>query len=266
MAETFLIAVAGGMLMSLGVGRVDLMAGRFVRLVGVLTLALSTGVFVSLLRTDPLDNGALAIAGTALALGTAIAAAALTAISGLPWNRLGVVRFVVIAGGVMGIAASDVCAIGSDALADTFGFAIVHLIGQVLAAMLLGSVTVAWLLGHAYLTATKMSITPLRSLSKLLSVSVALRCVYLVAAGLVLMYGHVADGGMSTRLLGSWLVLSLRICVGLIAVAVFAYMVRDCVKLRSTQSATGILYFASIFVYIGELSSRYLAGELGLPL
>ncbi len=266
MIETFLIAVTGGMLMSLGVGRVDLMAGRFVRFVGALTLALSTGVFVSLLRKNPLDNGTLAIAGAALALGTAISAAALTAISGLLPDRFRVVRAIVIVGGVMGIAASDVCAISSDALAGTWWLAIIHLVGQVLAAMLLGSVTVAWLLGHAYLTATKMPITPLRSLSKLLSVSVTLRCGYLVVAGLILMYGQGSDDGMSTRLLGSWLILSLRICVGLIAVAVFAYMVRDCVKLRSTQSATGILYFASIFVYIGELSSRYLAGELGLPL
>ena len=59
---------------------------------------------------------------------------------------------------------------------------------------------------------------------------------------------------------------TLRRAVGLLAVSLFAYMVWDCVKLRSTQSATGILYFASVFVYIGELSSQHLAGDIGIPL
>lgn len=54
--------------------------------------------------------------------------------------------------------------------------------------------------------------------------------------------------------------------MGLVAVAVFAYMVTDCVRLRSTQSATGILYFASLFVYMGELAGLWLILECGWPL
>ena len=46
----------------------------------------------------------------------------------------------------------------------------------------------------------------------------------------------------------------------------FAYMVADCVRLRSTQSATGILYFGSVFAYIGELASQQLLLDCGWPL
>ena len=55
----------------------------------------------------------------------------------------------------------------------------------------------------------------------------------------------------------------LRVGVGLLPVAVFAYMSLDCVRRRSTQSETGILYFASVFTYIGELCSLHLIGQLG---
>jgi hypothetical protein len=36
-------------------------------------------------------------------------------------------------------------------------------------------------------------------------------------------------------------------------------MAWQCVRLRSTQSATGILFFASVLVAIGELTSQQLA-------
>ena len=62
------------------------------------------------------------------------------------------------------------------------------------------------------------------------------------------------------------MILTLRIAVGLLAVGLFAYMVADCVRLRSTQSATGILYFASIFAYVGELANLQLIAQYGWPL
>ena len=63
-----------------------------------------------------------------------------------------------------------------------------------------------------------------------------------------------------------WLVASLKIGVGLVAVGAFAYMVADCVRLRSTQSATGILYFGSLFAYVGELAGLQLLTECGWPI
>jgi hypothetical protein len=64
----------------------------------------------------------------------------------------------------------------------------------------------------------------------------------------------------------SWLIVFLRVGLGIVGVGAFTYMVLDCVRLRSTQSATGILYFGSIFAYIGELASQYLLYEWGWPI
>jgi hypothetical protein len=69
-----------------------------------------------------------------------------------------------------------------------------------------------------------------------------------------------------TDLAMAWLIVILRVGVGLAAVAVFAYMVSDCVRMRSTQSATGILYFGSVFTYIGEFCALDFLRDYGWPL
>jgi hypothetical protein len=166
----------------------------------------------------------------------------------------------------MGIAASVLYmnnqSTGNQGLA-TFGM----ITGQVLGAWLLGSITLAWLLGHAYLTATKMTIAPLRYFSRTLSMAVAVRVTFLVlAAALAWWMQDTSVPTVWTRLEQWWLIALLRVGVGLVAVAIMTYMVADCVRLRSTQSATGILYFASVMAYVGELASQYLTRELGWPL
>ena len=46
---------------------------------------------------------------------------------------------------------------------------------------------------------------------------------------------------------------------------VFTYMAHDCVRRRSTQAATGILYVTGVLVFIGEIIALYLVRETGLP-
>ena len=75
-----------------------------------------------------------------------------------------------------------------------------------------------------------------------------------------------ADASIVGRLWNAWLIVTMRVAIGLVAVGFFAYMVADCVRLRSTQSATGILYFGSVFAYIGELASQQLLLDCGWPL
>jgi hypothetical protein len=60
-----------------------------------------------------------------------------------------------------------------------------------------------------------------------------------------------------------WLLISIRVGIGLLIPSVFALMAWSCVKLRSTQSATGILFFTSILVIIGELTAQHLATSWG---
>ena len=56
-----------------------------------------------------------------------------------------------------------------------------------------------------------------------------------------------------------------RWLVGLLVPAVFVYMAHDCIKRRSTQSATGILYVAGVLIFIGEIVALYLVRSSGLP-
>ena len=57
---------------------------------------------------------------------------------------------------------------------------------------------------------------------------------------------------------------STRWLVGLLVPAVFVYMAHDCIKRRSTQSATGILYVAGVLIFIGEIVALYLVRGDGI--
>ena len=180
-----------------------------------------------------------------------------------------------VVGGLAGIVGACVAVGGTAALGagsasggDVSLLArIMLVVSEILAAFLLGSMTVAWLLGHAYLTATKMTIEPLRHFSRVVSWSASARLLFAVISAAIAWYlGRSGGSDAWGQLAGAWLIVSLRVGVGLVGVGVFAYMVADCVRLRSTQSATGILYFGSIFVYIGELAALQLVAECGWPL
>ena len=56
-----------------------------------------------------------------------------------------------------------------------------------------------------------------------------------------------------------------RWLVGLLVPAVFIYMADDCIRRRSTQSATGILYVTAVLIFIGEIVALYLVRATGLP-
>jgi hypothetical protein len=56
-----------------------------------------------------------------------------------------------------------------------------------------------------------------------------------------------------------------RWAVGLGVPAAFIYMAHDCIRRRSTQAATGILYVTGVLVFIGEIVALYLLRETGLP-
>ncbi len=269
MIETFLCLVCGGMMLAMAMGRLRDTSPRFVTLVGMIALALASVVTAWCWTHRPTEISRIWWIAEALSIIAAASAATLIIIAGVSQRAISAQRTMSAIGGAAGTAAACLWIWTGD-ITPAWGAAEIamYVTGQILAAFMLGSVTIAWLLGHMYLTASKMTIAPLRRLSNLFGIAVGLRWAYLLISILVLHYGLLAsEEGMSwTRLMGPWLVMSLRIAVGLLATAVFAWMVSDCVRLRSTQSATGILYFASIFVYIGELSSQHLLTDLGLPL
>ncbi len=273
MFVSFLYSLAGGLLGVLATGRLDEIAWRFVRLAGVLALASAALPTAWSIKSDGFALNSPHTLASGLGIAMAICAMLVVFLAPSGPNLLKLKRAVCFVGGVCGIIAAILSVPG-----DYSRLATGLLVGnELLAAMLLGSITLSWLLGHAYLTATKMTIAPLQHFSRVLSLAIICRIVFaLVSIGVALSISHGGNLDGSTVLMTSvglpapianqWLVLSLRGAVGLLSVAVFAYMVADCVKLRSTQSATGILYFGSVFAYVGELANLYLLMELGWPI
>jgi hypothetical protein len=117
------------------------------------------------------------------------------------------------------------------------------------------------LLGHAYLTASKMTMAPFRRLNLWLAGATALRA--LVSLGGVLLLHRWRPVEMLWGVYGLYMLT--RWAVGLGVPAVFVYMAHDCIRRRSTQAATGILYVTGVLVFIGEIVALYLLRETGLP-
>jgi hypothetical protein len=124
------------------------------------------------------------------------------------------------------------------------------------AAAYLGLALTAMLLGHWYLIAPNLSITPLLRLLTALFVATGLRSLS-VGAGLWM----ATDGRFDFGYLG-WLWLALRVLAGLVAAPALFWMAWESAKIRSTQSATGILYAADVLAVVGELTDQLLMAHL----
>jgi hypothetical protein len=128
---------------------------------------------------------------------------------------------------------------------------------------LLGATLTAMLLGHHYLTAPAMSIDPLKRIVSLMATALLARCL-LAGLGLwasrafALGPGAYADGP------DAGMVLAARWGMGFVGTAIATYMTWKTAQIRSTQSATGILYITMIFVLFGELTSMIMAGRAGV--
>ena len=126
-------------------------------------------------------------------------------------------------------------------------------------AALLGGVAATMLLGHWYLVETSLSIRPLSVGSSMFTGATGLRigvaAVALISGGVAeLRLGSVSDLIYSTPAL----FFSFRVLTGLLFPAFLALMIRNTVRIRSTQSATGLLYVALILVLFGELTAAFL--------
>ncbi len=267
MLTPLLILTAGGMCLALASCPLTKMPWQFVRMICVIALATATTAAVWLVhqRIEGTPRQSLVVDVATIASAT-LALAALS-VSPLLHSRRhnvsGLVRSLLGLCGAAGLVAGLLWAEPTPTASPRAPSAA---ISHVLGGLLLGSVTVTWLLGHRYLTASEMTIDPLKRASQFLFVALGARwCFLLVMLSVGALASGVADadGAFLTRLTSSWMPLSMRIGIGLVLPTVFAYMVWQCVRLRSTQSATGILFFMSILVAVGELTSRYLISSMG---
>jgi len=128
------------------------------------------------------------------------------------------------------------------------------LAGAFSSALLLGAATSAMLMGHNYLVAPTMTMTPLYRLLGALTVALAVRA---AADGWALAQ-WTRDFDLGNLRADERLWLPVRWLVGLAAPAALCWMAFQTARIRSTQSATGILYVAVIFCFLGELTALLL--------
>jgi hypothetical protein len=129
-------------------------------------------------------------------------------------------------------------------------------------AALLGTALTAMLVGHSYLISPGMALTPL------------MQCFFAGAVALIVRVGVIGWGLWCwteitpTYNLNNELVLWLpvRWLVGVLAPLGLGLMAYSAARIRSTQSATGILYVVVVCGFLGELLGLLLTRQTGLPL
>jgi hypothetical protein len=126
------------------------------------------------------------------------------------------------------------------------------------AALLLGTVLGAMVLGHWYLVDHKMPIEPLRAAAGWVLFAAAARAGVVAAPALAFWSARAAEDSPSPDSLGLGIFWAQRALFGLAGTMVLALMIRHTARLRATQAATGLLYIALIFAIIGEILSQYL--------
>ena len=187
--------------------------------------------------------------------GLALAVSVLAFASSIVWG-LGLPKLGVPAAILTAATAAALLAITADG--PTVNLWALNASSRLASAFLLGSTLTAMLLGHYYLTAPAMSIDPLRRFVRLMASGLIVRA-GLAAFILVAWSMGAADAQVGRSI--SPFFLAIRWGIGFGGVGLATYLTWETVKLRSTQSATGILYIAMTLVLFGELSSLILAKD-----
>jgi hypothetical protein len=129
-------------------------------------------------------------------------------------------------------------------------------------AALVGAAITAMLLGHSYLISPTMSLRPLFTILWALEIAAIAR-VGLAVFGLWTWTGSLGSGTLEREVL---LWLPVRWVIGFVLPLVLGWMAYETARIRSTQSATGILYVVVIFCFLGELTSQLLLDKTGYVL
>jgi hypothetical protein len=169
---------------------------------------------------------------------------------------------------LMTTAAVALVTVAADGRAGAPGPSWAFGLNAVCASALLGSVIVGMLLGHWYLVRTRLDVSHLVVFARFFAAAVLGRAV-LFAVGLIGAGAQSALGMESylrTAAVDRGFFFWQRIIFGILGPAVFAFMVHETARIRSTQSATGILYIAVIFVMYGEFLARYLTAAGAGPM
>jgi hypothetical protein len=134
-------------------------------------------------------------------------------------------------------------------------------------AVLLGAAFSAMVLGHWYLVVLDLPIVALRRLTVLLAAGLVARAVMVGIALVAVAGAHEAAAAVAA---GRWdndgVFVWMRLLFGIAGPLSLIGFVWKTVEIRSTQSATGILYVQLFLVMSGELLATYLRVSAGYPL
>lgn len=152
-------------------------------------------------------------------------------------------------------AASGTLAIFSQG--GTTELVVINWLGRMSSAFVLGATLTAMLLGHYYLTAPAMSIDPLRRFVAAMAIGLGIRAAIGVVGYLILQNQPPAESSADLPVL----FVAMRWGMGILGPAVATFLTWRTVLIRSTQSATGILYIAMTLLLFGELSALILSAS-----
>jgi protein NrfD len=135
-------------------------------------------------------------------------------------------------------------------------------------AALLGGACTAMILGHWYLILPSMQVSHLQSIVKIHIASMIVRVAVVGAAVfLAITTWHPGLGPSFERYITSvaGIFFWQRVLFGLLGPALLSYLTWETAKIRSTQSATGILYVDFFTVVVGEVLAKYLLLATRVP-
>ena len=158
---------------------------------------------------------------------------------------------------------------------DTVPMQLLTAVSFVSSAALLGSTCTAMILGHWYLVIPSLEVRHLQSIVKVHIASLVFRIVVVgaaVFAGIALWEAGPAASASMTASFRRYITsvdgifFWQRVLFGLAGPAVLSYLTWETAKIRSTQSATGILYVDFFTVVVGEVLAKYLVLATRVPL
>jgi len=150
-----------------------------------------------------------------------------------------------------------IIAFGISYLNFFFGYNYSSLIITSSSLLLLGIVTYSMVMGHWYLVTPKLSAKPLINATYitwfLIFFKLCISIYFYFQNQKLFTEGTAAGGGYAFN----WIMLIMRYVWGYLILFVMSVFAFKLLKIRSLQSATGILYAETFFVFVGELISMY---------
>jgi hypothetical protein len=183
-------------------------------------------------------------------------------------------KFAAAFGLLIGATATGLISVAADSLAFNRLMALggwenwMLLTNHLAATALLGSVMLTMVFGHWYLVIPRLSIDPLKRLTKVLMATIAIRIATIAASFAVLQLKQAVPIGavFNELLVRQGIFFWPRVIFGVLVPIVLAGMIWSTVKIRHTQAATGLLYLAVVALLFGEFFSKFLLFAVNIPL